>query len=337
MTVDLRTRYLGMSLKNPFVAAACPLTGDLTRLRRLEEAGVAAAVLPSLFQEQIEREDEELFPPEDAEECETIATGVVPDLLDYNAGPDSYLRLVELAKRSVTIPVIASLNGTHPGSWTRFAKSMCAAGADALELNVCFIPSDPAISGQMVEDRVVDLVATVRDGLSIPLAVKIGPYFTALPHLAQRLVAAGANGLVLFNRFLEPDIDLESFRTKAQIELSTSHELRLPLRWIAILHDQVPISLAAVSGIHSATDAIKAILSGADVVMTASALYRNGVGYVQAMKDELIQWMEDHQFASLDDIRGNMSFSRCRDPSAIERANYLRFIMSLPADSSARP
>ncbi len=331
MAVDLTTQYLGLPLKNPLVVAACPLTGDLTMLRQMEEAGAGAAVLPSVFQEQIEHDDEELCSPHRREgEEEGGAASFIPGLLDYNAGPNSYLQMIGLAKKTVRMPIIASLNGTRQGSWIRYAKSMTEAGADALEVNVCYVPTDPSMTGQAVEDQLVDLVASLRELTKIPLAVKIGPFYSALPNLARRLAAAGANGLVLFNRFLEPEIDVESFRIESQLQLSQRYELRLPLRWIAILRDQLSISLAATSGVHTATDAIKAILAGADVVMMASALYRHGVDHLFKMHHDLVNWMQEHDFGSLTELRGNMSFGHCVDPSALERANYLKFLMSLP-------
>lgn len=330
MAVDLTTQYLGLTLKTPLVAAACPLTGDITMLQRMEDAGAGAAVLPSVFQEQIEHEDEDLYGLRTCEDIETESPGFIPDLLDYNAGPDSYLRLIGLAKRTLRIPVIASLNGMRQGDWIRYAKSMTDAGADALEVNFCFVPTDALMTGQAVEDQLVELVASLRGLTKIPLAVKIGPYFSALPNLAQRLVTVGADGLVLFNRFLEPDIDVDAFRIEPHLQLSQRYELRLPLRWIAILRDQLSISLAATSGIHTATDAMKAILAGADVVMMASTLYRNGVDHLFKMQHDLIDWMQKHDFSSLADLRGNMSFGHCSDPSALERANYLRFLMSAP-------
>lgn len=328
-TIDLTAHYLGMVLRNPLVVAACPLTGDLTTLRRLEEAGAAAAVLPSLFEEQIKHQDEELYrmyrrEAQDVDESENF----VPRLMDYNSGPDSYLRLIEHAKRSVRMPIIASANGTRHGRWIRYAKLMAEAGADALELNICFIPTDPEMTGGQVEDQVVELVGAVRELISIPLAVKIGPFFSALPNLARRLAAAGANGLILFNRFLEPEIDLESLRIEPRLTLSDARELRLPLRWIAILRDQVSISLAATSGVHSAADTLKAILAGADVVMMASTLLRHGPDYLDKIHHELVEWLQQHEYESLAALRGSMSLRYSTDPCALERANYLKFLTS---------
>jgi dihydroorotate dehydrogenase (fumarate) len=333
MGVDLTTQYLGLQLTCPLVVAACPLTADLTMLRRMEEAGAGAAVLPSVFQEQIERQDEDLYHTSSHSGQVESSASFVPDMADYNAGPDSYLQLIELAKKNVKMPVIASLNGTASGSWTRYAKSMGEAGADALEVNVSYVPTDPAISGQQIENRLVELVGNLREQTNLPLAVKIGPYYSALPSLAQQLVAQGANGLVLFNRFLEPEIDVETFTIRSHLQLSERFELRLPLRWIAILRDQLSISLAATSGVHTATDAVKAILAGADVTMMASALYRHGVDHLFKLYHDLGEWMQNHGFPSLAELRGKMSFARCRDAGALERANYLNFLASGPTFS----
>jgi dihydroorotate dehydrogenase (fumarate) len=333
MAADLTTVYMGLKLRNPLVIAACPLTGDLTMLRRLEDAGAAAAVLPSVFEEQIQHRNDQVYHLYDRdweEACEPL--GIIADLSDYNSGPDSYLRMIECAKRTVQIPIIASMNATRKGAWVRYAKLMAEAGADALELNICFIPTDPELSSQQLEDQYVELVAAVRAQISLPVAVKIGPFVSALPNLAGRFVAAGANGLVLFNRFLEPDIDIESRRIEPRLALSNGFELRLPLRWIAILRDQVAVSLAATSGIHAAVDAIKAILAGADVVMMASTLIRHGPNYLLTVHHDLVEWLEQNEVASLTQLRGTMSMGNLADPSALERANYLKMISTFPAE-----
>lgn len=335
MMTDLTTTYMGLKLRNPLVVAASPLTGDLTMLCRLEDAGAAAVVLPSVFEEQIQHRDDQVYHLYDRGwEDYSEPLGVMTDLSDYNAGPDSYLRMIECAKRSVQIPIIASLNATQNGPWIRYAKLMAEAGADAVELNICFIPTDPELTSQQVEDHYVELVATVRAQISVPLAVKIGPFVTALPNLAKRFAAAGANGLVLFNRFLEPDIDIETRRIEPRLVLSNRFELRLPLRWIAILRDQVAVSLAATSGIHTATDAIRAILAGADIVMMASTLLRNGPNYLLTMHHDLVEWLEVKSVESLQQLRGTMSMGNLFDPSALERANYLKTISTFPAAKS---
>jgi dihydroorotate dehydrogenase (fumarate) len=284
-----------------------------------------------LFEEQIERQDEELFSTHDGDrDTEEDLPGYISELSDYNSGPDSYLKLVENAKRCLQIPIIASLNATHSGAWARYAKLLVDAGADALELNVCFIPTNPKVTAQQVEDQLLQLVAIVRQQTIAPLAVKIGPFFSALPNLALRLVAAGADGLVLFNRFLEPEINVELRRIEPQLELSHQRESRLPLRWIAILRDQISTSLAATSGIHDATDIVKALMAGADVVMIASTLLRHGPDYLTRLRDDFVAWLQQHGYQSLTDLRGSMSMGHLPNPSALERVNYMKLIATFP-------
>ncbi|HEX7376961.1 MAG TPA: dihydroorotate dehydrogenase-like protein [Pirellulales bacterium] len=331
MNVDLSTSYLGLRLRNPLVISACPVTMELYSLQRLEEAGAAAAVMASLFEEQIESE---WSAPRSrlAEDCAASATDLVAhgELFNYNSGPDAYLRHIEAAKRALSIPVIGSLNGTSPrGGWVRFAKFIEEAGADALELNVYFVPTRPDQPADAIEQRYLDLVAEIRAEISIPLAVKIGPFFSSLPNMAGRLVAAGANGLVLFNRFLQPDIDLDTLEVTPNLVLSSRDELRLPLRWIAILRGQLEASLAATSGVHFAEDALKLLLAGADVTMLASAIIRNGPDHLALILAELHYWLEQRNFASVDRIKGLLSQARSRDASAFERVHYMRAVMSL--------
>ncbi len=329
MNVDLSTTYLGLSLRNPLVAAACPLTGDLDALRRMEEAGAAAVVLPSLFEEQLERDALAIrrlvkVGPEGFEEI----LARLPELDSYNTGPAGYLRHIKRAKAAVSIPVIASLSGSADGDWTRHAWLMEEAGADALELNAYFVPTDPDATAEAVESRYLDLVAAVVEATTIPVAVKLGPYFSSLPNLASRLVKAGADGLVLFNRYLQPEIDPVGLRVTPHLALSTPDELRLPLRWIAILRPQLSASLAGTSGVHTAEDVVKLILAGADVVMTASALLRHGPSHLGVLLDGLRSWLEDRAYDSLASIRGSLSGGNAPDPSAFERANYVRAITS---------
>ncbi|HEX7448246.1 MAG TPA: dihydroorotate dehydrogenase-like protein [Pirellulales bacterium] len=334
MSIDLSTTYLGLKLRNPLVLSACPLSMELYALQRLEAAGVAAAVMASLFEEQIEGEWHAPLPYTSADRfgsaIDLVSHG---DLYDYNSGPDAYLRHIEAAKRALSIPVIGSINGTSPrGGWVRFARLMEQAGADALELNIYFIPTSPEQSAEDVEQRYLDVVAAVRAEIVIPLAVKIGPFFSSLPHMARRLLAAGANGLVLFNRFWQPDIDLETLEVTPNLTLSNPDELRLPLRWIAILRGQTEASLAATSGIHSADDMIKLLLAGADVGLLASAIIRGGPDRVQQMVTGMTDWMSRKHFASVDEIKGLLSQSRAPDASAFERVSYLRTLMSLTTE-----
>ena len=329
MSIDLSAQYLGLKLKNPLVVSSCPLTGDLDTLRKLERAGAAAAVLPSLFEETVEHEEAEIARLFDYQ-TNTFAESLsyFPEMQQYNTGPDHYLLHLREAKNAVQIPVIASLNGTTAGGWTRYAKYIEDAGADALELNAYFVPTDPHMSPDEIERRYVDLVSSVRQVISIPLAVKIGPFFTNIAYTARRIVEAGADGLVLFNRYLEPDIDIEQLQVEPKLVLSNRHELCLPLRWIAIVHEQTKASLAATSGIHVATDVIKALLAGADVTMMASVLLERGPEYLAVMLRELEQWLREKGYASVAQITGSMDRGNCPDASAFERANYTKALIS---------
>jgi dihydroorotate dehydrogenase (fumarate) len=318
---DLRTRYLGLELRSPLVASASPLTGRLEDLRRLEAAGAAAVVLPSLFQEQLAATTPAARPAPAAE----------LDLRDYNAGPIGYLRLIEQAKQTLRIPVIASLNGIEAGPWVEHAAMLEQAGADALELNLYHVSSHPGRSGAQVEWQYLELVRAVRRQLGIPLAVKLSPYLSAVANFATQLVEAGAQGLVLFNRFYQPDLDPETFEVTPQLALSTSEELRLPLRWIGILAGKLPASLAATTGIHTTTDVVKVLAAGADVAMTTSALLRHGPEHLAALEAELAGWLDGHQFASVAELRGRASQRALRDPSAYERANYVQMLASYPS------
>jgi dihydroorotate dehydrogenase (fumarate) len=329
MSVDLTTTYLGLTLKNPLVIAASPMTQKLDSLITLEEKGAAAAVFPSLFEEQIEHDTLELtrlheFGTHSFHEAQTY----FPDEDDFNVGPERYLEAISTAKKAVTIPVIASLNGTSTGGWVRYAKMMQDAGADALELNIYFIAADLAMTGRDVEARYCDLVAAVKESVSIPLAVKIGPYFSALGNMAKRLVEAGADGLVLFNRFLQPDIDLETMETRPHLELSTTFEMLLPLRWIAILHGRLKASLALTGGLHDAEGLIKALLAGADVGMVVSTVYERGSAQICQILSGLREWMVAGEYESVEQLKGSMSQQNCNDPAAFERGNYMKALTS---------
>jgi len=329
VSVDLTTTYLGLKLKNPLVASASPLTGKLDSLRQLEEAGASAAVWPSLFEEQIEHEAMEVARLYDQGTGSfSEADGFLPELDEYRIGPEAYLKQMEEAKKQLSIPLIGSLNGASKGGWVRYAKMIQDAGADALELNIYFIPTDPKMGGPDVEKQYLELVAAVKESISIPLAVKMGPYFSGLPSFAARLIEAGAAGLVLFNRFLEPDVDLEALEFRPSLQLSTRSELRLPLRWIAILRDHVNASLAATSGVHFTEDVIKSLLVGADCVMMASVLLQRGPGYLKQMLQELQSWLEEKEYESVEQLKGSMSRIRCSDPSELERANYMKALIS---------
>ena len=330
MTVDLATSYLGMKLKNPLVASASPLTGNLETLRQLEDAGASAAVLPSMFEEQIEHEEWEAVALYEYQ-TESFAESLThfPEVDHYNTGPQEYLRLVEDAKQAVSIPIIGSLNGVSEGGWIRYAKAIQEAGADALELNIYFVPTDPTVTSADVEKQYTDLVTSVRASIQIPLAVKIGNCFSSLPHFCQQLVDAGADALVLFNRFLEADIDLEKLDFKPDLVLSNRHEARVPIRWIAILRDNSPtVSLAATSGVHRIEGVVKLLLAGADVTMIASALIKMGPEFVSKLEGELRTWLETHEYDSVRQLQGSMSRGNCPDPSALVRANYMKTLTS---------
>ncbi len=328
--IDLSTTYLGLQLRSPLVASPGPLTGELDSLKALEAAGIAAVVLPSLFEEQIVHESLQVHHMLEmgAENNPEAAFGYFPELDDYNTGPVRYLRHVEAAKSALHIPVIASLNGVSRGGWLQYARMLEDAGADALELNVYRVAADANVSGRTIEDETTDLVAAVRDAITLPLAVKVGPYFSAFASFAQQLVAAGAEGLVLFNRFYQPDIDLETLEVGPHLILSDSNELRLPLRWIAILYGRTKASLAATTGIHTGRDVAKVLLAGADVAMMTSALLQHGPDHVQAVEDRLRAWMIEHEYESVSQLRGSVSQVNVGDPDAFERANYMRTLTS---------
>jgi dihydroorotate dehydrogenase (fumarate) len=322
---DLRTRYLGLELKSPLVASSSPLTGSLDGLRKLEAAGAGAVVLPSLFEEELAADPGPVGADPQAGQ---------PDQAGYGAGPAAYLSLVEQASRELSIPVIASLNGVTRGGWVRYAARLEEAGADALELNVYYVSTSPGLSGTDVELRYLDLVRAVRAAVRVPVAVKLSPYFSALANLARHLVEVGADGLVLFNRFYQPDLDIEALDVVPGLELSTSAELRLPLRWIAILHGHLGrASLAASSGVHTAEDVVKVLLAGADVAMMTSALLHNGPDHLRPVEMRLRDWMDGHGYETIDQLRGQLSQRSVPDPAAFERANYIKTLASRTAPS----
>jgi dihydroorotate dehydrogenase (fumarate) len=327
MPPDLTTTYLEMKLSNPVVVSACPLSADLDMLRRLEEAGAGAVVMQSLFEEQIEHDELHVHHVlEQRAHGHPEPCGYFPELDDYNTGPRAYLDHLAASATALEIPVIASLNGSSAGGWVRYAQMLEEAGAHAIELNAHLVPTDPDLTGAEVETRYVDLVAAVRGATTVPLAVKIGPYFSSLPNLARRLVQAGADGLVLFNRFLEPDIDLESMAVVPALRLSAPEELRLPLRWIAVLHGRMDCSLAGSTGVHRVEDALKLLLAGADVTMMASALLRHGPDRLREVRDGIAEWLTVHEYESVAQLRGSLSQRAIANPGAYERANYMRAV-----------
>jgi len=327
---DLSTTYLGLNLKNPLVASASPLSKKIDRARKLEEAGISAIVMFSLFEEQITRESLEMdhylsrgkdsFPE---------ALSQLPDGGLYSVSPENYLNQVAGLKKALTIPVIGSLNGVSRGGWTSYARKIQEAGADALELNMYYLATDPNVSSNEIENIQVELVAEIKSAISIPLAVKIGPFVTSIPNFAKRLVEAGADGLVLFNRFYQPDFDLEELEVVHSLDLSTSAELRLPLRWISILYGKIDADLALTSGIHTSRDVLKAMMAGAQVAMLASELLWDGsLERVKEILSHTQTWMEEHEYQSIKQMQGSMSQKSVKDPAAFERANYMKVLGS---------
>ncbi|HXZ05896.1 MAG TPA: dihydroorotate dehydrogenase-like protein [Ktedonobacteraceae bacterium] len=322
---DLTTTYLGLSLKNPLVASASPLSKKIETVRRIEDAGASALVMYSLFEEQITHESYELdHYLERGTHSYAEALSYFPDIDNYNLGPEPYLEHLHKIKEEVSIPVIGSLNGISSGGWVEYAHSIEQAGADALELNIYYLPTDPDLTGAELEDDYVQLIKDVRAKIKLPIAVKLSPYFTALPNLAKRIVEAGADALVLFNRFYQPDFDLEELEVVPNLVLSTSHEMRLPMRWIAILYGRIQADFALTSGVHTAQDVLKAMMAGANVAMMTSTLLENGVGRIMHILNDLQDWMEVHEYDSIEQMRGSMSQQAVKEPAAFERANYIR-------------
>ena len=328
-TIDLSTNYLGLKLKSPLVASSSPMCQEVGNVRRLEDAGAAAVVLHSLFEEQIDIDSDQLdrFITE-SNDVSAESTSHFPDLLYKVMGPDAYLKHIVKCKQAVNIPIIASLNGTTTSGWTSYAKEMQQAGADALELNIYYIPVDPNTTADQVEQKYVDLVQAVRKEVTIPVAVKLGPYFSSMANMAKKLDAAGANGLVLFNRFYQPDFDLEALDVVPNLILSNSHELLLRLHWIAVIYGSVKADLALTGGVHSATDVIKSMMAGARVAMMTSALLKRGITYLDTITTELLVWMGEHEYDSIKQMQGSMSRNAVPQPSAFERANYMKVLSS---------
>jgi dihydroorotate dehydrogenase (fumarate) len=322
---DLKTKYLGLDIKSPLVASASALSKKLDNIKAMEDAGLGAVVLYSLFEEEIINEQLALdhFLTRGSESFAEAIT-YYPDLQNYNTGPDKYLELVSTAKEAVDIPVIGSLNGVSTGGWIKYAKLIEEAGADALELNMYFVPADPTVSSETLEKAHIELVSDIRKSIKIPLSVKLSPFYSSIPYFTAALVKAGAKGLVLFNRFYQPDLDIEALEVVPKLELSDSSDMLLPLRWIAILYDRVTADFALTSGVHTAEDIVKALMAGSTVAMTASALVKHGVGYAAGMIEELAQWMNDYEYKSVDQMRGSLSQKNVAEPAAFERANYMK-------------
>lgn len=330
MSTDTTTTYLGFTLPHPVVPSASPLTGDIDHINALVDAGAPAIVLPSLFEEQITHDELAVHYALElgADGFGEAPGGFLPQLDDYNTGPEEYLALIERAKAEVSVPVIGSLNGSSTGGWTMFAQILAERGVDALELNIYKIAADTRMTSGEVEQSYLDLVEKVRASVDIPIAVKIGPYFSSLGEMARRLSDAGADALVMFNRFYQPDIDLDTLGVTPNVVLSTPIDLRLVLRWLAILHGRVPCDMAATSGIHGADEAVKAILAGATVTMMASSLLKNGPSRLTEVRDGLAAWFSERDYESLDQARGSLSFESVPDPSVFERTSYMKTLTS---------
>ncbi len=340
MTVDLRTRYLGFELRSPLVASPSPLTRDPEAVRALVEAGAAAIVLPSLFEEEVLYEDLSLDQTLEAGTNQFAeALDYFPSFEEFAGAGDRYLERLRVIKASTPVPVIASLNATTAGGWVRYARLMQEAGADALELNLYHVAADPDRGGSDVEAADLELIVAVRAAITIPLAVKLSPYYSSMASFARRAVESGADGLVLFNRFYQPDFDLELLEVVPRLELSRPSELRLPMRWLAILRPQLgpDVSLAATSGVHAGTDALKALMVGADVAMTTSAVLHDGPGRLATIEAELVAWMVEHEYESVAQLRGSATQAAVEDPAAFERANYMRTLRSWVAPHDLAP
>jgi len=328
--IDLSTEYLGLKLRTPLVPSASPLSQEVSSIKRLEDAGASAVVLYSLFEEQLRQESLELD-HRLAEHTESFAesTSFFPQATEFHLGPEGYLEHIRKAKEAVRIPIIASLNGTTVGGWTRYAREIQQAGADALECNIYYIPTDPNLSAAQVEQTYIEILSAVKSSVTIPVAVKLSPFFSNLANMARRLDAAGANGLVLFNRFYQPDIDLEELEVKPNVLLSTPQALRLPLTWIGILYGRIKAGLAASSGVHEPHDVVKLLMVGANVTMLCSTLLRNGINHIRYIEQGVRDWMEQHEYESVQQMRGSMSQIRCADPGAFERAQYMRAVKGI--------
>lgn len=327
--MDFSTTYLGLKLSNPLMPGASPLVVDLDDVKRLEDAGAAAIVMNSLFEEQITAEQLATHEAIDAP-AESFAEAVTyfPSADHYRLGPDDYLNQIRRIKEAVDIPVIGSLNGVTTGGWVKHAQAIAEAGADALELNVYYLATQPDEAGGTLEQRTLDLVRTVKDATTIPIAVKLSPFYSSLPHFAARLDEEGVDGLVVFNRFYQPDIDIDELEVERALQLSTSRELLLRLRFLAILSGHVKASLAVTGGVHTATDAVKAVMTGAHTVQLVSCLLEQGPGYLKTVREEMQRWMEAKEYESLEQMRGSMNLSRSPNPSAFERANYAHILQS---------
>lgn len=335
--MNLETTYLGLRLRTPLVPSASPLSETMDGLLRLQDAGASAVVLHSLFEEQIRRDQRELFHHlSHATDSFAEATTYFPESAEYLHGTQAYLRHLERARNRLSIPVIASMNGATPHGWTAIARDLERAGASALELNIYSTPSDLSVDGRKVEEDCIQIVLDVREAVTIPLAVKLSPFFSSMAHMAGRVAACGANGLVLFNRFQQPDLDIENLEVLSTATLSRGGASRIALRWIALLHGRIPVNLAATGGIETGVDAIKFLMAGADVTMVCSALMRRGLDHLKRIENEMAEWIATHDYHSVEQLKGALSQRHCPDPSAFERAHYVRAIGAFARQPKAR-
>ncbi len=336
--VDLTTDYLGMELEHPLVVSACqPLTEDRSHIEQLEEAGASAVVLHSLFEEQIVEESLALDHYLDyGRESFAEATRYFPEMDTYNVGPDAYLKLVEDGKKATDLPIIGSVNGVSESGWIEYARKIENAGADALELNVYYIPTDSDRSGADVEERYVNILNAVNEVIDIPLALKVGPFFSSIPSIAHRFEEVGADALVLFNRFYQPDFNIEELEVEPDLQLSRSYDMRLPMRWVAILYGEIDADFAITSGVHTHRDVLKAMMAGANISMMASELLQNGIQRLGEIRTHLVEWMEEYEYASIRQMQGSMARTNLPESDAVERANYTRTIHSYRPDPTGR-
>jgi len=325
--MNLTTTYMGLPLRNPIVPSSSPMSENVDNIRRMADAGASAVVMFSIFEEQLRMEAAALDHYTTAgDNSSAEATSFFPRVDEYQVGPDRYLDIIHRAAEAVDIPIIGSLNGMTSEGWIEYAAEIEKAGARALELNIFMLPTDPRISGAKVEESYLEIVKAVKETVTIPVAVKMNPFFSSIANMARRFEDAGADGLVLFNRFIQPDFDLNEMEVVPGLTLSTPHEIRLPLRWIAILYGRVGVSLAASRGVHSATEVVKYLLAGADIVCTTSALLKQGSGFINRLLSDLVIWMDEHEYESVEQMKGAMSQKSVADPSAFERANYIKTI-----------
>ncbi len=328
--IDLKTNYLGLQLRTPLVASASPLSQELDGIRRLEDAGASAIVLYSLFEEQLRQESFELeYHLTEGTDSFAEASSFFPQPNEFHLGPEGYLNHIRRAKSAVRVPIIASLNGTTVGGWTQYAKLIEQAGADALECNIYSIAADPDLTSLEIEKEYLDILKAVKSVVKIPVAIKLSPYFSNMANMAKRLDEAGANALVLFNRFYQPDINLEELEIQPNVLLSGPQAMRLPLTWIGILYGRVRANLAATSGVHGSEDVVKLLMVGADVTMLCSALLRNGIDHLRKVEAGLLEWIEKHEYESVQQMKGSMSQIHCPNPSAFERAQYMKAVKSI--------